>query len=302
MYLRIKILFIVTLGFSKLFISQIFNCEVQVIAPTLQNNPANEEIFSSLKNAMIEYINFGYNWTNDKFEQHEQIDVSFLLTLNSKSGNDFSGKLQITSQRPVFNSDYKSLLMSYIDKNITFKYIRNSPIQYFEGQHVDNLADILAYYIYMILGYDYDSFSMEGGTPYFNKADQILSICQSASEPGWKAPDGDGSNNRFWLIQNALQPQFTSLRKTFYNYHISGLDQCYINRDTCIKEITSSVNDLLEIHKSRPSSLNMQLFFNAKYEELIKIYLPTSPSERNKIYNLVSQLDPSRIKAYNKLK
>ena len=302
MYLRIKILFIVTLGFSKLSISQIFNCEVQVIAPTLQNNPANQEIFSSLKNAMIEYINFGYNWTNDKFEQHEQIDVSFLLTLNSKSGNDFSGKLQITSQRPVFNSDYKSLLMSYIDKNVTFKYIRNSPIQYFEGQHVDNLADILAYYIYMILGYDYDSFSMEGGTPYFNKADQILSICQSASEPGWKAPDGDGSNNRFWLIQNALQPQFTSLRKTFYNYHISGLDHCYINRDTCIKEITSSVNDLLEIHKSRPSSLNMQLFFNAKYEELIKIYLPTSPSERNKIYNLVSQLDPSRIKAYNKLK
>lgn len=302
MCLRIKLLLIVTLGFSKLSISQIFNCEVQVIAPTLQNNPANEEIFSSLKNAMIEYINFGYNWTNDKFEQHEQIDVSFLLTLNSKSGNDFSGKLQITSQRPVFNSDYKSLLMSYIDKNVTFKYIRNSPIQYFEGQHVDNLADILAYYIYMILGYDYDSFSMEGGTPYFNKADQILSICQSASEPGWKAPDGDGSNNRFWLIQNALQPQFTSLRKTFYNYHISGLDQCYINRDTCIKEITSSVNDLLEIHKSRPSSLNMQLFFNAKYEELIKIYLPTSPSERNKIYNLVSQLDPSRIKAYNKLK
>lgn len=302
MYLRIKILLIVTLGFSKLSVSQIFNCEVQVIAPTLQNNPANEEIFSSLKNAMIEYINFGYNWTNDKFEQHEQIDVSFLLTLNSKSGNDFSGKLQITSQRPVFNSDYKSLLMSYIDKNVTFKYIRNSPIQYFEGQHVDNLADILAYYIYMILGYDYDSFSLEGGTPYFNKADQILSICQSASEPGWKAPDGDGSNNRFWLIQNALQPQFTSLRKTFYNYHISGLDQCYINRDTCIKEITSSVNDLLEIHKSRPSSLNMQLFFNAKYEELIKIYLPTSPSERNKIYNLVSQLDPSRIKAYNKLK
>ena len=302
MYLRIKLLLILSLGFSKLCTSQIFNCEVQVIAPTLQNNPANEEIFSSLKNAMIEFINFGYNWTNDRFEQHEQIDVSFLLTLNSKSGNDFSGKLQITSQRPVFNSDYKSLLMSYIDNNVTFKYIRNSPIQYFEGQHVDNLADILAYYIYIILGYDYDSFSMEGGTPYFNKADQILSICQSASEPGWKAPDGDGSNNRFWLIQNALQPQFSSLRKTFYNYHISGLDQCYVNRDMCIKEITSSVNDLLEIHKSRPSSLNMQLFFNAKYEELIKIYLPTSPSERNKIYNLVSQLDPSRIKAYNKLK
>lgn len=302
MYLRIKIFILIFLGITKFSFTQIFNCEVQVIAPTLQNNPANEEIFSSLKNAMIEFINFGYSWTDDKFEQHEQIDVSFLLTLNKKSGNDFSGKLQITSQRPIFNSDYKSLLMNYIDKNVTFKYIRNSPIQYFKGQHIDNLADVLAYYIYMILGYDYDSFSMEGGTAYFNKADQILNICQSAPESGWKAPDGDGSNNRFWLIQNTLQPQFSSLRKTLYNYHINGLDQCFLNRDTCLSNITSSISDLMEIHRSRPSSLNMQLFFNAKSEELIKIYLPTSKETKNKLYNLMSQLDPSRIKAYNKLK
>ena len=302
MYLKIKIFILIFLGITKFSFTQIFNCEVQVIAPTLQNNPANEEIFSSLKNAMIEFINFGYSWTDDKFEQHEQIDVSFLLTLNKKSGNDFSGKLQITSQRPIFNSDYKSLLMNYIDKNVTFKYIRNSPIQYFKGQHIDNLADVLAYYIYMILGYDYDSFSMEGGTAYFNKADQILNICQSAPESGWKAPDGDGSNNRFWLIQNTLQPQFSSLRKTLYNYHINGLDQCFLNRDTCLSNITSSISDLMEIHRSRPSSLNMQLFFNAKSEELIKIYLPTSKETKNKLYNLMSQLDPSRVKAYNKLK
>ena len=302
MYLKIKIFILIFLGITKFSFTQIFNCEVQVIAPTLQNNPANEEIFSSLKNAMIEFINFGYSWTDDKFEQHEQIDVSFLLTLNTKSGNDFSGKLQITSQRPIFNSDYKSLLMNYIDKNVTFKYIRNSPIQYFKGQHIDNLADVLAYYIYMILGYDYDSFSMEGGTAYFNKADQILNICQSAPESGWKAPDGDGSNNRFWLIQNTLQPQFSSLRKTLYNYHINGLDQCFLNRDTCLSNITSSISDLMEIHRSRPSSLNMQLFFNAKSEELIKIYLPTSKETKNKLYNLMSQLDPSRVKAYNKLK
>ena len=302
MYIKLISLYCFFLLIINSFNSQVFNCEVQVIAPTLQNNPANEEIFSSLRSAMIEFINFGYNWTTDKFEQHEQIDVSFLLTINSKSGNDFSGKLQITSQRPVFNSDYKSLLMNYIDNNVTFKYIRNSPIQYFEGQHIDNLADILAYYIYLILGHDYDSFSFEGGTPYFNKADQILSICQSASEIGWKAPDGDGSNNRFWLIQNVLQPQFSALRKTMYNYHINGLDQCYLNRDTCIDRISSSISDLLEIHRSRPSSLNMQLFFNAKSEELIKIYLPAQAAKKNKIYNLLSQLDPSRIKEYNKLK
>ena len=302
MYFRLILIAFLISFLTKHTNAQVFNCEVQVIAPTLQNNPANEEIFTSLRSAIIEFVNFGYSWNSDKFEQHEQIDVSFLLTINSKSGNDFTGKLQITSQRPVFNSDYKTLLMNSIDKNISFKYIRNSPIQYFEGQHVDNLADILAYYIYVILGHDYDSFSFEGGTPFFNKADQILSICQSASESGWKAPDGDGSNNRFWLIQNALQPQFSALRKTMYDYHINGLDQCYLNRDTCLSKISSSIDNLLEIHKSRPSSLNMQLFFNAKSEELVKIYLPTKANMKSKIYNSLSQLDPSRIKVYNKLK
>ena len=136
MYLRNLILVILFFFISEISFSQVFNCEVQVIAPTLQNNPANEEIFTSLRNAMVEYVNFGYSWTNDKFEQHEQIDVSFLLTINSKSGNDFNGQLQITSQRPIFNSDYKSLLMNYIDKNVSFKYIRNSPIQYLSLIHI----------------------------------------------------------------------------------------------------------------------------------------------------------------------
>ena len=180
MYLRC--LFISLLSFFSINgISQIFDCEVQVIAPTLQNNPANEEIFSSLRTSILEYVNYGFSWTKDEFEQVEQIKVSFLLTINTKSANDYTAKLQITSQRPVYNSDYRTMLLNYVDENVTFKYIRNSPIQFFEGQHVNNLADVFAFYIYMILGYDYDSFSLEGGTPYFNKADQIVSICQSAS-------------------------------------------------------------------------------------------------------------------------
>ena len=152
----------------------------------------------------------------------------------------------------------------------------------------------------MILGYDYDSFSLEGGTPYFNKADQIVSICQSASEPGWKS--NDGSNSRFWLIQNTLQPQFNALRKCYYNYHINGLDQCYTDRNQCLQSMSSSISDLMEIHKSRPSSINMQLFFNAKSDELIKIYQPADKALKLKVYNILSQVDPSRIKKYNKLK
>lgn len=297
MFLRIFIFFNL-LSFSGF--TQIFNCEVQVIAPTLQNNPANEEIFSSLRNAMIEYVNYGYTWTPDAFEQIERINLSFLLTINSKSGNNYTAKLQVTSQRPVYNSDYRTMLLNYVDEEVSFQYLRNSPVQYFEGQHVNNLADILAFYIYMALGYDYDSFALEGGTPYFNKADQIVSICQSAAEPGWKSSDGD--NSRFWLIQNTLQPQFNALRKTYYNYHLNGLDKCFGERTKCIESISLSLNNLLEIHQSRPSSLNMQLFFNAKSDEIIKIFNPAEKALKIKIYNLLAQIDPSRIKKYNKLK
>jgi len=294
-------LFIVVILLAQIFsYAQVFNCNVDVISPALQSNPAINEIKTSLKNAIIEYVNYGYTWTNDKFEKGEQIDVSFQLKLDTKQGDNFTGTLQITSQRPVFNSDYNTLLFNFLDEDIVFTYQRNSPIQYFEGQHVNNLPDIFAFYINIILGYDYDSFSFEGGTPYFNKADQIVSICQNGSEPGWKA--GDGDNNRFWLIQNLLQPQFASLRKAYYNYHIKGLDKCYQNREECMQSISSSINDLMEIHSSRPSSFNMQLFFNAKSEELIKIYQPSEQGLKLKMFNLLSQLDPQRIKDYNSLK
>lgn len=294
-------LFIVVILLVQFFsYAQVFNCNVDVISPALQSNPAMNEIKTSLKSAIIEYVNYGYTWTNDKFEKGEQIDVSFQLKLDTKQGDNFTGTLQITSQRPVFNSDYNTLLFNFLDEDIVFTYQRNSPIQYFEGQHVNNLPDIFAFYINIILGYDYDSFSFEGGTPYFNKADQIVSICQNGSEPGWKA--GDGDNNRFWLIQNLLQPQFAPLRKAYYNYHIKGLDKCYQNREECMQSISSSINDLMEIHSSRPSSFNMQLFFNAKSEELIKIYQPSEQGLKLKMFNLLSQLDPQRIKDYNSLK
>ena len=157
----LKKLFYIVLFFLTPFhlISQVFNCNVSVIAPALQSNPANNEIIASLKNAIIEYVNYGYTWTNDQFEKGELIDVSFLLKIDKREGNNFTATLQVSSQRPVFSSDYNTNLFSYLDEDVIFTYERNAPLLYYEGQHVNNLADIFAFYIYVVLGYDYDSFS-----------------------------------------------------------------------------------------------------------------------------------------------
>ena len=230
----------------------------------LQSNPANNEIIASLKNAIIEYVNYGYTWTNDKFEKGEQIDVSFLLKIDKKGGNNFTATLQVSSQRPVFSSDYNTNLFSYLDEDVIFTHERNAPLLYYEGQHVNNLADIFAFYIYVVLGYDYDSFSFEGGTPYFNKADQIVSICQNGGEPGWKAGDRiiiDFGSFKIYFSLNS------PLRKSYYNYHIKGLDQCHLNRDECLQKIASSVNDLMEIHRSRPL-LSICYFFQRQVRRI----------------------------------
>lgn len=284
---------------------QEINCAVDIIAPTLQSNPANKEIITSLKTSVYEFINntkwSDYAGTNDEFKQFERVEASILITINEKvSSDEFNGKIQVSSSRPVFNSSYKSRLFNYNDPNFSFKYLRNTAIIFQPDRHFNNLADVLAFYAFMILGLDYDSFSFEGGTPYFNKALQIVNNCQNAGEPGWKP--SEGSKNRFHLIQNTLQPLYSPMRACYYNYHRNGLDVAYDDKNKAIAEMSSALNGLMAIHKARPNSFNMQLFFTAKADEVVKIYSPSDPSQRMKIYNLVTQLDPSNIMKYNRMK
>ena len=174
--------------------SQELNCQVQVIAPTLQSNPANQEIIESLESSIFEFIN-NTKWTNDNFKMEERIECSMLINIQDKiSSDEFRASIQVSSSRPIYNSSYKSRLFNYNDNNLQFKYLRNTAIIFKPDNHFDNLADVLAFYVYMILGYDYDSFSLEGGTPYFNKAMQIVSNCQNAPESGWK-PNESNRNN-----------------------------------------------------------------------------------------------------------
>lgn len=284
---------------SFLTYSQEILCDASVIAPTLKSDPANTEIMQSLEQSIVEFIG-GQKWTDDTFLDEEKIDMIVLITINTKSGSSFSGSIQISSSRPVYNSDYRTRLFNFNDEKLTFEYDRGQALIFSMDRQQNNLSDVLAYYVYMVLGYDYDSFSLKGGTEFFNKAQQIVGRCQNVNSPGWKPTDG--KKNRFTIVDNALNNAFENLRICYYDYHRKGFDQLYANSKQAVQVIAASLKSLEEIHKTQPNSVNVQNFFAAKADEVVSLFKDMDPQIKNQVYMTVSRLDPGNISKYNKMK
>ena len=207
--------------------AQELNCQVSIIAaPGLQIGPVEKEIFTELEASIYDFMN-NTRWTTDVFEIEERINCNVLLTISEMpSTTTFSGKVQIQSSRPVYNTGYNTVLFNFEDNDVTFNYVRNSALLFSIDQYRDNLTSILAFYAYMILAYDYDSFELKGGTKYFNKAQIIASNAKNSGDPGWSASAGK-KNNRYWMVDNAIQSVFEPIRVTYYNYHRLGFDIMY---------------------------------------------------------------------------
>ncbi len=278
--------------------AQEINCDVSVIAPTLASSPANTEIIEALKSSVFEFVN-SKQWTDDVFAEEEKIDMSILINVKTYSSSSFTGSIQISSSRPVYNSDYKTRLFNFNDEQLTFTYNRGEALIYTPDRHQNNLSDVVAYYVYMVLGYDYDSFALKGGTKYFMKAQQIVGRCQNASEPGWKPTDG--KKNRFTLVDNVLNNAFANLRTCYYSYHRKGFDELYGNNENAVKEVVDALNLLQQIHKIQPNSINVQIFFTAKADEIVAMFKDMDDATKNKVYAIVSKLDPGNISKYNKM-
>jgi hypothetical protein len=293
-------LFIFITLFSFYIQAQEFNCRVAILAPQLKSSPENTEIFQALEGSLNEFVN-GTKWSNDIFLDHEKIDCSIQITINAKNGSsDFVGTIQVSSSRPVFNSNYKSRLFNFNDEKLNFSYQRGEAIIFTPDRHQNNLADVMAFYIYMMLAYDYDSFSPDGGSVYFNKAQQIVSNCQTANAPGWKA--AEGKRSRYFLVDNALGNVFKPLRECYYTYHREGFDKYYENPSLAVAKILESLQKLEQIHKTQPNSINVQNFFTAKADELVSVFMETSQEITTKAYIILVKLDPGNISKYNQLK
>lgn len=289
--------------FSFIFIfyttqAQELNCVVDVNSRQVEGSE--RKIFQEMQKAVFQFVN-GRKWTNDEYETFERIDCSILITLESRLGpNQFSGNIQVQASRPVYNTTYKTPILNVRDEDFVISYNQFEPLIFTENSYSGELVSILTYYIYMILGYDYDSFEREGGTPFFQQAQRIVSNAQSSSEKGWKA--SESQRNRYWLVENHMSARFKALRKTYYEYHRKAFDIMESDPDKGRNIISNSLQDLKQIHNVYPSSYNLQVFFFTKVQEISELYSEANPTEINDLTETLITIDPGNAGKYEKLR
>lgn len=292
--------FILLLFYSFSF-SQELNCQVSVEADVkLELNSTELEIIKQMKQSVYDLMN-NTQWTKDAFKTEERINCNIQIQIKTNpSSGTYTGFIQVQSTRPAFNSNYNTVLFNFQDEDMAIAFSRNTVLTYAQNQYRDNLSSILAFYAYFIIGMDYDSFSLKGGTSYFNEAQQIVSNAQSSGAPGWKASES-GKRNRYWLIDNVLQPVFDPLRECNYLYHRKGIDMLYENKVEAKKSLLAALNKLTPVVQTRPNTVNVINFLNAKTVELKNILSDSEVKEKTDFVNLLKKLDSGNSSKYQEI-
>jgi len=281
--------------------SQELICNVQVSAQKIQGS--NRQVFENMQRDIYDFMN-NTVWTNHVFSYTERIDCNFLITLNDQiSADEFSGTIQIQLRRPVYNTTYNTTLLNFMDNNFRFRYVEFQPLEFDPTTHRSSLISVLAYYAYIILGFDYDSFSLEGGTEFFQMAEKIVTNAQNAPEAGWKPYDGSRNRNRYWLIKNILNSEYEGVRKFIYDYNINGLDKMESRISEARTSMVESLRLMQEVYRKRPDPFMylVQVVMESKSDELINIFAEAFPEEKSRVIQILTEIDPSNKSKYEKI-
>lgn len=277
--------------------SQELNCNVQVNSSQVQGS--DKSIFEAMQKAIFEFMN-NRKWTNNVFKNTERIECSILINITEQvSTNSFKGTIQVQSRRPVYSTSYNTTLFNHLDKDFEFIFNEFDPLEYSETTFLSNLTSVLAYYANVILAMDYDSFSMKGGQKYLQQAQTIVNNSQSAQQPGWKAFEGD--RNRYWLVENLLHQNYAPLRECIYKYHRLGFDTMSKNVVNGRAAVFASLQPLQKVYERKPGSFSLQIFFNAKANEIVDLFIEGTTKEKAEITNLLNRIDPNNLSKYNKI-
>lgn len=282
-------------------VSQELYCNVQVSAQKIQGS--NREVFQSMQRDIYEFMN-SMVWTDNIFSFSERIECNLLINLDEQlSADEFRGTLQVQLSRPVYNTTYKTTVLNFVDNNFQFRYVEFQPLEFNPNSHTSNLVSVLAYYAYLVIGMDFDTFSPEGGTPYFQVAEKIVTNAQNAPEQGWKPYDGSRNRNRYWLIKNILDKEYSGVRQFEYLYHIKGLDRMESDMTQARTEIYESLRRLQEVYRSRPDPFMyyMTVIIEAKVNEIVNIFTPGFPEEKNRVVQILTEIDPANESKYKQI-
>lgn len=281
--------------------AQEINCTVTINSDQIEGS--NKQVYETMKSAIEEYMNQN-RWTNMTFAEHEKIECSMMIIVKSVAENMYTCEMTLQSRRPVYGTTYTTPLLNFVDKNFNFTYQEYDRIEYQQNTFTTNLTAMLAYYCYLIIGHDLDSYQRLGGTPAFTACEEIVNACQSASmeqteQKGWLA--FDSNRNRYALINNLLDEAFKKYRNYYYEYHRLGLDEMSGNVTNGRARIAEGMPVLKEAYRARPATYVINTFLDAKADELVDIFKKGTAKEKKDVYELLIDIDPTRQTTYDRM-
>lgn len=281
--------------------AQELKAEISVSTPKLQTtDPA---VFATLEKDLRDFLN-QERWTKDEYKPYERIDCNFQVNITAELGNNtYSADIAFKAIRPVYGSDYKTVLVNHVDRDIVFRYLEFQPFENGTEFFNDNLSAVFSFYINLILGLDAQSFSPNGGQDYFQAAQNILNQVPTAisdTDKGWQSLNR--KTTRYWIIENMLSPRFTSYQEAWYNYHRKSLDLLYTNPQQALITMIEALKEVEKTHLSYPNTVGILMFLTAKSDEIVEIMQNGSKTQRTTVYDIMRKLDPSNSAKYNALR
>ena len=261
---------------------------------------SNKQVFETMQNAIFEFMN-NRVWTNHAYGLDERIECNIMFNITERlSADEFRGTLTLQSRRPVFNTNYYTPLLNIVDNDIRFRYVEFEPLEFDLNSYTSNLTSILAFYAYMILAVDYDSFSHEGGTRYYENAEKVVINAQNTNEKGWKPVDDMSHKNRYWMVKDIMDHEYAPVREFYYRFHRHGLDMMESKVNEGREEIAGSLELLQKVYRKRPDPYMhiLRVVFDVKADEISKVFSESFPEEKNRVYAMLVEMDQTNTNKY----
>ncbi|MDR1227200.1 MAG: DUF4835 family protein [Prevotellaceae bacterium] len=281
--------------------AQTVSCNVILNSQKIQST--NSSLFQEMKSSITDFVNTR-TWSDLYLQPHERIECNIIITLNEMANEkDFKGTIQVQALRPVYGSTYKSTTLNVLDNDFEFRFVANEVLDYSEMSHLSDLTSMLAFWVHIILGLDFDTFSERGGTDYYTRAERIVQRAQNESKPGWTQNSGSAPKNRYWMVADMLSPKYARERQALYLYHRKGLDLMSTNAVEGRKGVMSALKDMQTLYKEAPdNTMFYNVFFDTKADEIVNIFADATPAEKEEAYAILSTINVTNDIKYQKLK